>query len=77
MFKSKVPIFPTVKKSQTKSKLVNFSSSEDREFMQEEKLIEEEVRKLVDHKLKDFSFEISPGWENYNCPEVEDIEGFI
>jgi hypothetical protein len=56
---------------------LKFQSVEEKEFQTELELINAEVKLMLNEKMKEFSFEVLPGWEKASFQEVEDVQVII
>ena len=56
---------------------LKFKSSEEKEFEKELTQIDDEVQKMLQLKIAEFSFEVKSGWENSWYPEVDDVQVIV
>ena len=62
MFSSKSSVSDFVK--QTSKSMLTFKSVEEKEFENDLKAVDEEVDKMIQDKISEFSFEVRPGWKD-------------
>jgi uncharacterized protein (DUF2461 family) len=74
MFNPKTSVSEFVKKTSKGQEFLKFKTSEEKEFEEELKKIDEEVEVMVQEKIKDFSFELKPDWRDSNFPEYNDVQ---
>lgn len=69
MFNPKTSVSEFVKKTSKGADFLKFKTSEEKEFEEELKKIDEQVEEMVQEKIKDFSFELKPDWRDSYFPE--------
>ena len=77
MFDPKTSVSEFVKKTSKGMDSLKFKSVEEKEFERELKQIDKQVNRIIQEKIKEFSFEIKEGWESETFKEVEDVDVIV
>ena len=75
MFNSKSSVSDFVKKTSTS--MLAFKSAEEKEFEADLRAVDEEVDKMINDKISEFSFEVYPDWKTRDIKETKDIDTVI
>lgn len=77
IFNPLTPISEFVKRTSKGMNALKFKSSEEKEFEKELIKIDNQVQKMIEDKIIDFSFEVKDSWKTAHFPEIDDVQVII
>lgn len=77
MFDRNTSITEFLKKTSKGKKVLELKSFEEKELEQKLKNQDDEVEQMIKTKIKEMSFEVKPGWREFNNAECDTIQGMI
>ena len=77
MFNPKTSVSEFVKRTSKGMDALKFKTIEEKEFEKELEKIDKQVERMLQDKIREFSFEVKQGWEKTHIPEIDDVQVIV